>query len=258
MNTRYHLAALAVVAGMLLAGCVPLPGAADNPLTDTSWVLTGLGNQTALSGAQVTLEFAGDRLSGNDGCNSYGTPYTLSGGKLTIDQNVVTTLMACEELVMQQASAYLAALVQAVSYTLDGQQLTLSDASGKALATFAKQSTDLTGTSWTVTGYNNGQQAVVSVIAGSELTVDFGPANTLSGSAGCNRYTGTYQVTGKTIKVGPLGSTRMACADPAGVMVQENAFLQALETATAWQLGGDRLELRTANGALAATLSRAK
>ena len=44
--------------------------------------------------------------------------------------------------------------------TTDGQQLTLTDASGKALASFTRQSSELGGSSWLVTGYNNGKQAV--------------------------------------------------------------------------------------------------
>jgi hypothetical protein len=39
-----------------------------------------------------------------------------------------------------------------------------------------------------VTGYNNGKQAVVSVVIGSELTADFKADGNLGGSAGCNSY----------------------------------------------------------------------
>ncbi len=133
-------------------------------------------------------------------------------------------------------------------------QLALFDADGKALATFTQQSADLAGTSWIVTGYNNGQGAVVSVITGVELTADFGADGTLSGSAGCNRYTATYEVSGTGLKIGPAAATRMACAEPAGVMEQEAQFLQALATAATYRLEGDRLELRTADGALAVNL----
>jgi heat shock protein HslJ len=46
------------------------------------------------------------------------------------------------------------------------------------------------------------------------------------------------------------------CASPAGVMEQEQQFLKALETVTTARMEGDRLELRTATGALAATLAK--
>jgi hypothetical protein len=57
------------------------------------------------------------------------------------------------------------------------------DASGKALATCTQQSRELGGTSWTVTGYNNGQQAVVSVTTDADLTALFDDTGKLSGFA---------------------------------------------------------------------------
>ena len=68
--------------------------------------------------------------------------------------------------------------------------------------------------SWDVTGYNNGKQAVVSPVAGSKLSAIF-TADQVSGSAGCNTYSGGYTIDGTTIKIGPLASTQKACADEA-------------------------------------------
>jgi heat shock protein HslJ len=42
------------------------------------------------------------------------------------------------------------------------------------------------------------------------------------------------------------------CNDPEGVMDQESQFLAALESAATYKIEGTRLELRTADGALAA------
>lgn len=253
MNTRNTLVALAIVAGLLLAGCVPVPDASPDPLADTNWVLVSLNGQPAIADTQVTIRFEDGQLSGTEGCNRYSTSYKTDGNKLTVDKNVVSTMMACAEPIMAQAAAYIAALTGAVTYRIEGGQLTLFDGSGKSLATFAPQSVGLADTSWIVTGYNNGQGAVVSVIAGSQLTADFGADGTLSGSAGCNNYTATYEISGTNLKIGPTASTRMACADPAGVMEQEVQYLQALATAATYAREGNRLELRTADGALAAT-----
>ncbi len=251
MNTRNTLIALTIVAGLLLAACVPVPSAAPRTLAGTDWVLATLNGQAALPDTQVTIRFEDGQLGGTDGCNRYSTSYTVNGAQLKLDKNVISTMMACAEPIMGQAAAYIAALIQAATYTIEGGQLTLLDAGGKALATFTRQSTGLAGTAWVVTGYNNGQQAVVSVIAGSQLTADFGVDGTLSGSGGCNTFTATYEVSGTTIKIGPIGSTRMACADPAGVMAQETQYLLALATAATYAREGNRLELRTADGALA-------
>jgi len=54
----------------------------------------------------------------------------------------------------------------------------------------------------------------------------------------------------------PPAATRMACAEPAGIMKQEQEYLAALPTAATYQITGDRLEMRTAEGAIVATFER--
>lgn len=258
MNIRNTLIALTIVAGLLLAGCVPVPTADSGSLAGTNWILTSLNGQPARSDTQVTIRFESGQLGGTDGCNRYSTSYTVNGAQITVDKNVISTMMACAEPIMAQATAYIAALTGAATYQIEGGQLTLFDAGGKPLAIFMAQSVGLAGTSWAVTGYNNGQGAVVSVIAGSQLTASFGTDGKLSGSAGCNNYTATYEISGMNLKIGPAASTRMACAAPAGVMKQEALYLQALATAATYMREGDQLELRTADGALAASFVLAR
>jgi heat shock protein HslJ len=118
---------------------------------------------------------------------------------------------------------------------------------------FIAQNTDLAGTSWQVLSYNNGRQAVVSVINGTTLTANFGQDGQLSGNASCNNYTAEYTTDGKgSITIGTIGVTMMMCVEPEGVMEQEQQYLAALTTAATYRIDGDKLELRTADGALAA------
>ncbi len=138
-------------------------------------------------------------------------------------------------------------------YAVADDTLTLSDANGAAVAVFAAQPTGLADTNWTVSAYNNGKQAVVGVLADTNLTANFGADGVLSGAAGCNNYTGGYTTTGKDgIAIGPLASTMMMCSEPEGVMEQEALYLAALSTAATYRRDGNQLELRTADGALAA------
>jgi len=97
-------------------------------------------------------------------------------------------------------------------------KLTLFGADNKEIANYKATSRDLAGTSWQVIGYNNGKQAVTSLIAGSHMDIKFGKDGTLTGFSGCNTYSGPYTVTGNQIQIGPLASTRMACGDPPGAM----------------------------------------
>lgn len=257
----------AATAALILASCAlppappprqPSTGASGaNPLASTSWVLATLAGQAPVANTAVTLNFAADgSAGGQDGCNTYNTSYTVSGSSLTFGPTMATA-MACEEAVMSQATAFQQALSETRQFTIADGALTLSDASGQALATFSAQNTDLTGTKWIVTGYNNGNQAVVGVLEGTELTAAFGADGVVSGSGGCNNYTGPYIVDSTTIAIGPLASTMMACESPEGVMEQEARFLAAMQTAATYVLDANSLTLRTADDAMAVTLQRA-
>lgn len=69
----------------------------------------------------------------------------------------------------------------------------------------------------------------------------------VSGSGGCNRYSGDCTISGRSLAFGPLASTMRACPEPA--MSIETAFLAALGRATAWDADGRILVLRDADGA---------
>jgi heat shock protein HslJ len=55
---------------------------------------------------------------------------------------------------------------------------------------------------------------------------------------------------------GAIAATRRSCASPAGVMEQEQQFLQSLGTVATLSFEANRLDLRTADDALAAVLIR--
>lgn len=70
------------------------------------------------------------------------------------------------------------------------------------------------------------------------------------GSGGCNNFSGSYAWSGKSLKVGPLASTRRACLDePTGR--QEMAMLKALEATRTWRVEGKTLVLSGEQGQLA-------
>jgi heat shock protein HslJ len=120
----------------------------------------------------------------------------------------------------------------------------------------AGSGSDLAGTSWTATGYDDGSQTVTDVLAGSTLTVNFGEDGTLSGNSGCNDYNGPYKLTGNQIGIGPLSTTRKACGDPAGVMEQEAQYLAALENAEVFVVDSNTLELREVDGTVMAKFAK--
>ena len=149
-------------------------------------------------------------------------------------------------------SAYLGNLAKTASYTLASDTLTLLDASGAKLLVFgAAKAGGLTGVTWHAIAYNNGKQAVQSVAAGSDPTAVFAADGTVSGNATCNTYNGPVKIEGSLIKIGPLMSTKMACASDE-LNAQEAAFLAALQATETYDIRGNRLELRDANTPLMA------
>jgi len=239
----------------LCAGLVALSacsgGKVGEPdLAGSSWNLTSLMDQGLAPGSSISIQFTTDgNVSGSAGCNRYMGSYTTSGKSLTISAPLATTMMACEQAIMDQEVAYLKALAEVKTFTISGDQLTLNDADKKGILVYQVQSQDLAGTSWEVTSYNNGKQAVVGVLAETSLTAVFGEDGTISGSGGCNNFNGSYEVDSSSITIGPLASTMMACEQD--VMDQEAAFLAALESAATYRVEGTTLEMRTKDDALA-------
>jgi heat shock protein HslJ len=245
--------AVAITAVAVAAG---IGSAQSNALTGNVWVLTTLLGKAPLQGTELTSAFtAAGSVSGSAGCNHFGAKYTSSVRTLRIS-SIISTQMACAAKIMAQESDFLKALASARTFAVSGATLTLRSAAGRALLTYKAQSQQLVGTSWKVTGYNNGKQGVESVIAGATLTATFGKDGNLTGFAGCNSYNAPYKATSPRVTIGPVASTRKACATPKGVMDQELQYLTALHTAATYRIEGSRLELRTGTGALAAEFKR--
>jgi heat shock protein HslJ len=80
----------------------------------------------------ISLQFTDDgKVSGNAGCNSYSGTYTVSGNSISMS-GFATTLMYCGDPgVMDLESTYLAVLPTMKVYKIRGNELTLSDGTGK-------------------------------------------------------------------------------------------------------------------------------
>jgi heat shock protein HslJ len=82
---------------------------------------------------------------------------------------------------------------------------------------------------------------------GKEVTLRFAETS-VEGSAGCNTYGGSYTVSEDRLRLSGVYATEMACMEPAGIMKQEQAYLNALNTAAQFQVDGDRLEVYDGTG----------
>jgi heat shock protein HslJ/uncharacterized membrane protein len=80
---------------------------------------------------------------------------------------------------------------------------------------------------------------------GVTVTIAFAPDGTVSGSSGCNRFTGSYTLSGEGLTFGDMASTRMACPMPQ--METEQRFLDLLAKITR-ATPGDNAQLRLMAG----------
>jgi len=100
----------------------------------------------------------------------------------------------------------------------------------------------LDGTSWAMTSLRDSQGNLTDILPDTIVTANF-QSDQVSGNVTCNNYSGTYQSTGNTIKIGPLATTLRECVGPDGIMEQEAAFLKAMEAAAQYEIKGDTLEM---------------
>ena len=110
-------------------------------LTGTEWQALAYNNgkdalQSLAADSTITALFGTDgSLAGNASVNQYTTTYTTSGeDQMTIAGPIASTMMAGPDALMAQEAAYLAALPKTATYSIDGDELWLRDATGAALA----------------------------------------------------------------------------------------------------------------------------
>lgn len=99
-------------------------------IIDQEWQVAHLDNKAPNDQAKLTLMFnKNGKLAGFSGCNRFGGSYTLEGAKLTIQQNMFSTRMAClNDDLMQQETQYLQLLATMTHAKLtDNGELLLSN-----------------------------------------------------------------------------------------------------------------------------------
>jgi Heat shock protein len=104
----------------------------------------------------------------------------------------------------------------------------------------------LEGTTWKLTSLAT-ETGVNNTLPNTTITAIFDDGN-VTGSSGCNRYFGSYQLNKTEINFGQVGSTLMFCADPDGVMTQETTYLLLLKDVTSYAISNNELTLSDSLG----------
>jgi heat shock protein HslJ len=213
-----------------------------------------------LPDAPITLSFNADGNYGGEACNSYGGKWSVDGGSITLTDFVTTLRLCSPQEISDQEAAYYALLSgpngrpRVDTWEVSDGTLTLSSGRGDR-ALIVAEPADPTpipvegpSGSWNVTAIMGPADRPEPLLPGTSISLTFGPGSRLSGRA-CNSYFAEWSTPGDdSIRIGPIGATRMACSEPAGVMEQEAAYFQALESATRWRIEGDTLTLSHPRG----------
>lgn len=171
---------------------------------------------TLAPGATLRIEFADGMVGVSGGCNGQSGEPVFDGDRMTVP-SMMSTMMACEQSLMDQDAAIAAFLAAGVTVALDGDELTLTADDGATIELLDREVADpdrpIEGTSWVV----NGVIADDTVSSGwgeaeATITIVDGQAQVF---AGCNRGSATAEVGDGTITFGPLALTKMMCDEDA-------------------------------------------
>jgi copper homeostasis protein (lipoprotein) len=126
------------------------------------------------------------------------------------------------------------------------QRIEVDGDCGQLRTRMQEPSQDLTlvGTKWRITSIGEDSSENLA-----KTEIQFLTDTRVAGTTGCNRFSGTYEQNGESLKFKPLALTRRACPGP--LMQQETRVSKMLGNVTEIKREGDRLELRSADGAQA-------
>lgn len=139
----FSVIGLTILIVVILTAC-SAPGGLDA----TSWKLESISDNggemvDALPGSVVTLDFQATQVSGSAGCNNYNGSYQTDGSKIEFGP-LATTRKMCNEPrgIMEQETAYLAALEAAAEYALRANRLEIKDDNGDVSLIFVRATGD--------------------------------------------------------------------------------------------------------------------
>lgn len=131
-----------------------------------------------------------------------------------------------------------------------GSTLVLAACNTLPMGTDNPHQASLKDTAWQLSQLN-GQAVNVDSTTPNRPHLVFSPELRVSGATGCNRLMGQAKVSGHSISLAPLATTRMAC-------IGENLempFVEALNNTQQFQLKDNQLVLKDATGKVLAVLT---
>lgn len=222
----------------------PVPGAEDTgpaALQGLTFVATEVsGSRTIAPGSTITLAFNADgTLSARGGCNNMSGGFTVDGDVLNV-ATMASTMMACEQALMDQDTWLAAFLASSPTWTYTDSVLTLTNGTDTMVMSApvaGPGAVDATG--WTVVGLiaKTADASSVSAVDPSlDAWIRFSAGEAVINTS-CNTGRGVAEVGGTSIIWGPLATTLVACDGASGTT--EQAMLAVLQGETNYSLTDD-------------------
>jgi heat shock protein HslJ len=120
-----------------------------------------------------------------------------------------------------------------------------SDSPPANQAAETKSTAELLNTYWKLTQV--GEQVITTPEGAREIHIVLHAENQrVAGFSGCNNMMGSYVLEGDKLRFGQMGSTMMACVGTG--MELERKFLSVFPQVAHWEIRGETLQLRDADG----------
>ena len=106
----------------------------------------------------------------------------------------------------------------------------------------------LTSGRWLLQSYSTQAGGLQTPLAGTQITARFEANGNLSGSGGCNTYSGGFTAYDQTLKIGQLSVTQALCGAPQGIMEQESTFVALMRQANSFFISAGQLTVYDSAG----------
>jgi heat shock protein HslJ len=178
------------------------------------------------SGGSGQFTYLGAQLNRNGVPTDAGTIWV--GDRAPIKSEVIENGQIVLEIITQGPGDALCCATHKARVTYALQDGALAEVGNEDLGKISSE--ELNGTNWTLIELDTDRPAP----AEPAITLTFADGQ-ISGSGGCNNYTGGFSLGGDYISVmsiGPVASTQMACDDD--IQSRENAYFAALQNVSQW------------------------
>lgn len=235
-------------------------------LAATAWELVYFGPPDeplpALPDTRSSVTYFWDRYAGYDGCNWFLGVYSATAeGELRMQTPSQTRNVCTPQEVNDQAATYMGSLLNTTEYLFEGEQLVTNTVDDQRLLTQdPAKPIPMPGTEWVLAlWWNAEREQWAPVVIESMTSIVLSEDGNASGSGGCNDYTVSYEgdlqiekvmeatdtyAELPTLTFGPIAAQMAECAEPEGIMEQEQGYFTALgSVAYYFKLGGMQIML---------------